>query len=41
MRQVRVLKNRFTGEVGLACTLQYDREKGRLREVGDFNRREL
>ena len=36
MRQVRVLKNRFTGEVGLACTLQYDREKGRLREVRDF-----
>ena len=36
MRQLRVLKNRFTGEVGLACTLQYDRNKGRLQEISNF-----
>ena len=36
MRQLRVLKNRFTGEVGLACTLQYDRDKGRLQEISNF-----
>lgn len=29
---VRVLKNRFTGETGLACSLIYDRETGRLSE---------
>ncbi len=30
---VRVLKNRFTGETGIACGLQYNRETGRLSET--------
>ena len=30
--QLRVLKNRFTGETGLAGWLKYDRETGRLHE---------
>ena len=30
--QVRVLKNRFSGETGVACTLTYDKETGRLYE---------
>jgi twinkle protein len=30
---VRVLKNRFTGETGLAAALRYDRTSGRLSEV--------
>jgi twinkle protein len=30
---IRVLKNRFTGETGLATTLKYDKETGRLSEV--------
>lgn len=30
---VRVLKNRFTGETGLATALRYDRETGRLTET--------
>jgi twinkle protein len=30
---VRVLKNRFTGETGLATALRYDRETGRLSET--------
>lgn len=29
---MRILKNRFSGETGLACTLNYDRETGRLSE---------
>jgi twinkle protein len=29
---VRVLKNRFSGEIGKACQLLYDRETGRLTE---------
>jgi twinkle protein len=29
---VRVLKNRFSGEIGKACQLLYDRETGRLQE---------
>jgi len=39
---VRVLKNRYTGETGPACWLQYDRSTGRMSEVpnpevgGDF-----
>lgn len=35
---LRVLKNRFSGETGVACTLYYDRATGRLSErpvVGD------
>lgn len=31
--RVRVLKSRYTGDVGLASHLLYDRETGRLREV--------
>jgi len=31
--RVRVLKNRFSGETGLACSLGYVPEEGRLREV--------
>jgi twinkle protein len=30
---VRVLKNRWTGETGVACELDYDRKTGRLTEV--------
>jgi len=30
---VRVLKNRLSGETGIACYLRYDRETGRLNEV--------
>jgi len=30
---VRVLKNRFTGEVGVACKLEYDLQTCRYREV--------
>ena len=30
---VRVLKNRYTGETGPACWLQYDKQTGRLNEV--------
>lgn len=33
---VRVLKNRFTGETGVACSLMYDKESGRLTEGGDY-----
>jgi twinkle protein len=29
---VRVLKNRFSGDTGIACELQYDKESGRLTE---------
>ncbi|HWL80086.1 MAG TPA: DnaB-like helicase C-terminal domain-containing protein [Roseomonas sp.] len=36
---LRVLKMRFTGDTGIACNLEYDRETGRLREVSlDFMR---
>lgn len=31
---VRVLKNRFTGETGLATTLDFDQDTGRLTDVG-------
>jgi twinkle protein len=31
--QMRVLKNRFTGETGLATALHYNRDTGRLSEV--------
>ena len=30
---VRILKNRLSGETGVACYLRYNRETGRLREV--------
>jgi twinkle protein len=29
---LRVLKNRFSGETGLACSLLYDKETGRIAE---------
>jgi len=31
--KLRVLKSRYTGDVGLASSLLYERETGRLREV--------
>ena len=31
--QLRVLKSRYTGDVGLACKLLYDRDTGRLKEI--------
>jgi len=31
--QVRVVKNRWSGETGLACRLEYNRESGRTREI--------
>jgi len=31
--QLRVLKSRYTGDVGLASRLLYDRETGRLNEI--------
>ena len=37
---VRILKNRWTGETGICCALDYDKETGRLTEVNesiDFN----
>jgi twinkle protein len=33
--KVRVLKSRYTGDVGLACSLHYDSVTGRLKEVDD------
>ncbi len=32
---VRVLKNRFTGETGVACVLKYDTETGRMSETNE------
>ena len=32
---VRILKSRYTGDVGVATYLQYDKDTGRLREVED------
>jgi len=29
---VRVLKNRWSGETGIACQLKYDRDTGRMTE---------
>jgi len=34
---VRVLKNRYTGETGPACWLQYDKTTGRMQEVANPN----
>ena len=31
--RMRVLKSRYTGDVGLACSVMYDGETGRLHEV--------
>jgi twinkle protein len=33
--KVRVLKSRYTGDVGVACSLLYDADTGRLREIND------
>lgn len=32
---VRILKNRFTGETGIASYLEYDSERGRLNDMGE------
>jgi twinkle protein len=32
---VRILKNRFTGETGIASYLEYDNERGRLVDMGE------
>jgi hypothetical protein len=32
---VRILKSRYTGDVGIATYLQYDKDTGRLNEVDD------
>jgi len=37
MTIVRVLKNRFSGETGVAGYLKYDSETGRLNEVDDYD----
>ena len=38
---LRILKNRFSGETGIACYLAYDRETGRLHECDpDFEEEE-
>jgi twinkle protein len=33
--KVRVLKSRYTGDVGMACHLLYDNETGRLKEISN------
>ena len=33
--KVRVLKSRYTGDTGLACSLTYDTETGRLHELSE------
>jgi twinkle protein len=35
--KVRVLKSRYTGDVGVACNLLYDGKTGRLRELDDYD----
>jgi twinkle protein len=30
---IRVLKNRYTGDTGIACRLHYDKESGRMTEI--------
>ena len=32
---MRVLKSRYTGDVGMACRVIYDGDTGRLRELSD------
>jgi twinkle protein len=34
---LRILKNRWTGETGIACQLKYDRETGRMSETEGFS----
>ena len=33
--RMRVLKSRYTGDVGMACRVKYDQETGRLHELSD------
>ena len=33
--KVRVLKSRYTGDTGMACSLKYDIDTGRLHEITD------
>lgn len=33
---IRILKNRFTGQTGVACQLQFNQESGRLYELGNM-----
>ena len=33
--RLRVLKSRYTGDVGLACALLYDKDTGRLTEFDE------
>ena len=35
--KVRVLKSRYTGDVGVACSLLYDGKTGRLRELDSYD----
>jgi len=37
LTRVRVLKNRYAGITGLACSLYYDRDTGRLQEVDNVD----
>ena len=37
LTRVRVLKNRYAGLTGLACSLFYERDTGRLREITNVN----
>jgi twinkle protein len=34
---VRVLKSRYTGDVGMATHLLYDKDTGRLSELSDYD----
>ena len=38
---IRVLKNRYAGETGVATWLLYDRETGRMQEISDPNQEDL
>ena len=33
--RLRILKSRYTGDVGMACRVVYDSETGRLSELSD------
>lgn len=35
MATVRVLKNRISGDMGIACQLKYDKTTGKLNEVDE------
>jgi twinkle protein len=32
---IRILKNRYTGETGIACHLHYNKDTGRMIQVDD------